>query len=182
MPRPIALTHHRCDVSFVQQELETAQWNEHTMRVDQYQSPHKVSDIWLRFNKWSNYDGDQAAFVDEHESVWYPQALRLPRCVLAACRVAELMGARQLGGVLITKIPPSGEVAPHVDRGWHAEYYDKAALQIQGNKDQGFHFDGCSVSALPGQIYRFDNSQTHWVTNDSDEDRITMIVCYKRSI
>lgn len=69
---------------------------------------------------------------------------------------------------------------PHVDTGWHAGFYEKAAIQIKGDARQAFHFDDASLSALDGESYAFDNSKLHWVTNDSDRERITLIVCMRR--
>ena len=70
---------------------------------------------------------------------------------------------------------------PHIDGGWHAAYYGKFALQVKGNEDQAFHFQHAHLSALPGELYTFDNSKMHWVTNDSDEERVTLIICIRGS-
>ena len=80
---------------------------------------------------------------------------------------------------MITKIPPGGMVKPHVDHGWHADYYDKYAVQLQGNCDQAFCFENESFSALPGDVYWFNNKVEHWVVNNSSEDRMTMIICIR---
>lgn len=92
-----------------------------------------------------------------------------------------IVGGDRLGMVLITRIPPRGRVEPHIDSGWHAGYYAKYAVQIKGNAGQAFHFDGESLSPEPGDLYTFDNSKLHWVTNDSDEERITCIICIRGS-
>lgn len=137
-----------------------------------------MSDIWCRFNDWRNFTGDLAAFNGPHRSVWYRAADEIPQIRLVVGDVLDNLPPCRLGGVLITKIPPGGRVEPHVDRGWHARYYrDKFAVQIAGNEQQAFHFEDMSYSALPGEVYWFDNGRLHWVTNDSDEDRITMIIC-----
>jgi len=89
------------------------------------------------------------------------------------------VGAERLGGVLITKVPAHDSVKPHHDEGWHATYYDKYAVQLASAPGQAFCFEGESFSAEPGQTYSFDNSHTHWVENDSDFDRMTLIVCLR---
>jgi hypothetical protein len=164
-------------------QLEAAPelWDEHRPRTAQYNSPHAndVSDIWVRYNAWENYTGDLAAFNEEHESVWYPCCEKLPAAQSIISYVYGLADGAELGGVLITKIAPGGEVVPHSDNGWHAEYYDKYAVQIKGNSDQAFHFEEISYSAEPGEVYKFNNQATHWVTNNSNEDRITMIICIR---
>jgi len=157
-------------------------WNTHTQRTTAYETPHKaVDDIWVRYNDWANFKGDRVAFNDAHTSVWYPVVGKIPRAWSLARRVMRMVGGRQLGGVLITRIPPGGEVKPHIDTGWHAGYYEKFAVQIKGNKDQAFCFEDAHISPEPGDLYTFDNSRLHWVRNDSDEDRITLIICIRRS-
>jgi len=156
-------------------------WNQHTPRRQQYVHAG-ISDLWVRYNSWDNYQ-DLRSFNDEHESVWYPVAYQIPALRFMVNDVLAHLPPVELGGVLITKIPPGGAVQPHSDHGWHAEYYpDKYAVQIKGNKAQAFHFEHLQLSAEPGEVYWFDNSQVHWVTNNSDEDRITMIICTRERV
>jgi Aspartyl/Asparaginyl beta-hydroxylase len=176
------------DVSMVRTQLETHPdlWNQFTLRTKLYQGPHNsVSDIWMRYRHWSEFD-QQAAdgvqrFVGEpHDSSWYPAAYvltALKEIIFDLCRTYEV---ERLGGVLITRIPAGGQVAPHIDRGWHATYYEKLALQLQGNEDQAFCFEDGKFRCGAGTLYTFDNSKSHWVTNESPEDRITAIICVRR--
>jgi len=150
-------------------------WNRNTQRTEHPSSPHHgLSDIWVRYS-----DGDLDPKVP-HDSVWYPAYRDLPQVRELVFNLMRYVEGERLGGVLISKIPPGATCKPHVDiGGWHAEYYDKYAIQLQGNAKQAFHFEGESFSAMPGDVYWFDNHQKHWVTNDSDEDRMTMIVCIR---
>lgn len=181
---PIIDLMKRFDVTEAVKQIEDHPelWNTHTLRTDRYNTPHAdVSDIWVRFNDWANYDGDPVAFtMRPHESVWYPSAYELPAVVKLVHKVFAYVVGHTLGGVLITKIPPGGEVGPHVDSGWHAEHYEKFAVQLKGNDQQAFHFEGYELRPSPGDLYTFDNSRLHWVTNDSEEDRMTLIICIRR--
>lgn len=155
-------------------------WDRHTPRQEQYVHA-EMSDIWARYNAWENYHGDLRAMSEPHESVWYPAAYEIPAIRLVVNDVLSNLDPVELGMVLITRIPPGGNVAPHVDEGWHATYYDdKYGVQLQGNEKQSFNFLDYSLVTHPGQVFWFDNSQEHWVINDSDEDRMTMIVCTRR--
>ncbi len=155
-------------------------WDQHRMRTEHPNSPHReASDIWVRYNAPENFTTIEE-FNGPHESSWYPAAdvLRAKPYVMA---IFQAMGGTRLGGVLITKIPAGKQVYPHRDTQWHATYYDlKVALQIASNPEQSFCFDDSSLSALPGELYVFDNSKRHAVLNPSNEDRITMIVCMRR--
>lgn len=157
-------------------------WNRFRHRLDRYGSPHTgVSDVWVRFNDLANLDADPVAFFQgEHESVWYAVAEQLPAVRGLVKQLFNDVSGQRLGGVLITRIPAGGDVKPHVDTGWHAGYYEKFAIQLKGTPEQAFCFEDSQLSALPGESYTFDNSKLHWVTNCSDSDRMTLIVCIKR--
>lgn len=115
-------------------------------------------------------------FNAPHISVWYPVIDKIPR-VKALCEwLMDTLEGHRLGGVLITKVPAHKQVYPHADVGWHAGYYKKVGMQLAGNEDQAFCFDDGELSAMPGECYWFDNHVKHAVRNDSDEDRITLIV------
>jgi hypothetical protein len=147
-------------------------WDQNPGRTESPDSPHhELSDIWARYAK-------DATETGPHESVWYPCADLLPVRDLVYPLMTHVRGD-QLGGVLITKIPPGKSCKPHRDPGWHARYYEKFAVQIQSSPGQKFCFEGEELEPMPGDVYWFDNAHTHWVTNPTPHDRITMIVCIK---
>ncbi|VTU37007.1 aspartyl/asparaginyl beta-hydroxylase domain-containing protein [Variovorax sp. PBL-E5] len=149
-------------------------WNQRTERTAPEGSPHHgLDDIWPRF-------ADPATMREDgsHDSVWYPAADLLPVREIVFPLMAGVRGER-LGGVLITRIQPGRTCRPHTDPGWHARFYEKFAVQIEAAPEQAFHFAGHTLVTKPGDVYWFDNAYTHWVTNDSQRDRITLIVCIR---
>jgi len=148
-------------------------WDENPSRTDNPLSPHHgLSDIWLRYAP-PGVDGSQP-----HASVWYDS----PIVAAAQDLVYPLMSmvrGDELGGVLLTKIPAGMECKPHTDPGWHARYYQKYAIQIQSAPGQSFNFDNEALVTRPGDVFWFDNSQTHWVPNPTLHERMTLIVCIK---
>lgn len=158
-------------------ELQGEVWDQFPYRR-QADSPHReLSDIWVRYNPIENFENGR--FNEEHVSEWYPIVQQIPEAKRLSERIAADYG-QKLGGVLITKIPAHKQCYPHIDRGWHAEAHDKLALQVKGNQAQRFHVEGEELTTLDGDLFTFDNSKLHWVTNLSDEDRITMIVCLRK--
>jgi quercetin dioxygenase-like cupin family protein len=150
-------------------------WNQHTARTEDPASPHHgLDDIWARYG-----DPERAHDGLAHDSFWYPPAdiLGLKPLCHEIMRRAEGV---ELGGVLITRIPPGATCKPHTDPGWHARRYEKFAVQITSAPGQRFHFDDESIETKPGDLYWFDNQFTHWVTNDTPYERVTMIVCIRR--
>jgi quercetin dioxygenase-like cupin family protein len=180
---PIKLLRARLPVQQLHAELlaHPELWNQHKARTEQY-AHSAISDIWLRYNDLANFKGDLESFNAEHESVWYPSFDLLPASVPIIFNTMRFVMGERLGGVLITKVPPGGRVEPHSDHGWHATKYQKFAVQIAATDEQAFCFDEMQLITAPGDMYTFDNQKLHWVENDSDEDRITMIICIESSL
>jgi hypothetical protein len=165
----------RLNVFAAQQELESCSgWNLWPHRKSAKRSPHReCDDIWVRFQTTpTREDGS-------FDCGWYDVADELPAIVDLCNAVEAVTGAVEMGGVLITRIPAGKQVYPHADFGWHAEHYEKYAVQIKGNADQRFYFDDSSLSPDPGDLYTFVNQHRHWVRNDSTEERITLICCLR---
>jgi hypothetical protein len=149
-------------------------WNMHTERTESPDSPHYgLDDIWVRYGKPEHAVNNQA-----HAAQWYPCADMLG--VKQLCLdLMRHVGGVELGGVLITRIKPGKICRPHEDHGWHARYYDKFLVQISSAPGQAFHFEDERLETKPGDVAWFDNKYTHWVTNDTPYERVSMIVCIR---
>lgn len=149
-------------------------WNQHTSRTESADSPHHgLDDIWARFGA-SHVDASQP-----HDSIWYPSADILG--IKSMCMdIMRGVDGVELGGVLITRIPPGQECKPHIDPGWHARRYEKFAVQITSAPGQIFGFDDQQLETKPGDLFWFNNHYTHWVTNPTNYERITMIICIRK--
>ena len=150
-------------------------WNEHPERTQDPTSPHHgLDDIWARY-------GDPARATDgaPHDAFWYSCAdvLGIKSMCLDLMRAVDGV---ELGGVLITRIPAGASVKPHTDPGWHARRYEKYGVQITSAPGQAFCFEGDELETRPGDVFWFDNAHTHWVTNPTPYERVTMIVCVRK--
>ena len=145
-------------------------------------SPHaEMDDIWVRYNDINPFlaAGSMEGFGDEHDSVWYPVYYELPEVKDIIFDVMSAVRGERLGGVLITRLPPGGKIEPHRDGGWHAEYYDKYYVPIQNDVGAIFGFEDGVIDPEEGEVYWFNNSELHWVENNTNDDRIAMIICIK---
>jgi len=150
-------------------------WNQHTERTASPDSPHHgLDDIWARFG-----DPERAQDGAAHESFWYPNSDVLGIKPLCYDLMRKFEGD-ELGGVLITRIPPGATCKPHTDPGWHARRYQKFAVQITSAPGQKFCFEGEELETKPGDLFWFDNQHLHWVTNETAYERVTMIVCIRK--
>ena len=151
----------------------------HNARAAAYGSPHaEMTDIWVRYNDIANIG---PRFNDAHDSVWYPAYCALPEIKPIIFGLMKFVSGERLGGVLITKLPPGGKIATHVDRNWHADYYEKFYIPIKNEPGAVFRFPSGDICPRQGDVYWFDNAVPHSVANDSDQDRIALVVCIKTS-
>ncbi len=159
-------------------------WDRYSMRRTMYDgSPHReCHDIWLRYNDFANFDPDDpVAFSNRHESVWYSAAWMMPKIKELVMQIYYHVNGTELGGVLITKVPPGCCVYPHVDTGWHAEHYDKKYLfLLKSAPKQVFKFTyGGNYEGETGELWLFNNQHEHSVYNASNEDRISLLLAVR---
>ena len=171
------------DVSQVVIELDEnkALFGEIDIRKNNINSPHiEMEDIWFRYKDLNEMiaSGDYSTLCDEHDSIWLKD---LPHAKRLCLDVMALVGGERLGGVFITKLPPGGKIKSHIDGGWHAKYYDKYYVPIKNVKGSVFGFIDGDIDAVVGEVWKFDNSIPHWVFNNSNSERIAMVICIKGS-
>jgi Aspartyl/Asparaginyl beta-hydroxylase len=149
-------------------------WDAYDVRTIKKDSPHHgTHDIFVRWCP-EGFNGGIP-----HDSVWYAPADILPVKPIVKALMASV-GGEKLGGVFITKIPPGKMVQPHIDDAWHANYYEKYGISIESAPGQFFCVDQDKLETRPGDLFTFNNSYLHWVTNPTGYDRITLIVCIRR--
>jgi hypothetical protein len=141
-------------------------------------SPHRESqDIWVRHQPYDSFgnsdvnEEEQAKMMVPTVSEWYPEALKLPAAMDMAQNVCQHLGAIQLGGHYVIKVPAGKKVYPHSDFSWHSTYYNKylVVLKTQPGVVFGWERSG-NMIPVTGDLWNFENDTKHWVYNDSDED------------
>lgn len=163
-------------------------WNRYTLRTKTYESsPHReVDDIFLRYRDWAEFDHEHPErFADQHVSQWYAAADELPSVKTTIEKIFTVVGGSELGGCLITRIPPGKQVYPHSDSGcWHSQYYrSKYLLLLQSAPGQSFEFgDEEKHEGKAGELFIFDNHPVHSVINNSDCDRVSLIMAIRQPV
>lgn len=189
--RHFTLVNEGIDVAPVLAELAKCDdlWNAHRARKDAPGTPHQaMDDLWLRFNDVAPFERGErpwSEFSAEHTPINYPGWYRLPSLRPIIFDLMRDVEGEALYGVLITRIPPGGSIDPHSDDSFHVQLTEKFYLSLQSDPGAEFHCiynDGASAESLnpkPGEIWLFDNRKRHAVSNNSQTDRITAIVCIR---
>jgi mannose-6-phosphate isomerase-like protein (cupin superfamily) len=139
-----------------------------------------TSDIWLRYRDPKEIKV-KSDWGEPHKPVWYPEANLLPEVKMICDRILKYFEPAELGGVLITRIPPQSEVKWHSDEfAWHARYYNRKVYTIlEGNKDCVNYFEDEMYRMLTGECWLFNNLVQHKVENHSNAPRISLITCVR---
>lgn len=165
------------DISTLRSQLEANPqlWDENSERKGGVHAA--MSDIWLRFRPKNELISVES-YAEQHIPIWYQSADILTDAKKIALDMIAYFRAVQLGGVLITKIPPGGEIKPHDDKGrWHPEFFNtKVYIPIQSNGQCINTCEGDEVNMVTGEVWVFDNLKTHSVRNEGNTDRITLII------
>lgn len=157
-------------------------WNERPFRTGYSTSPFAMtSDIWVRYRPIEELKTADD-YLQPHQAVFYPTWDILTELKPYVVLFQKLAGARELGGILLTKKPPGSAIPPHSDKGsWHAEYMDaKIWLTLSGPDEGCVHTcEDESVVMKPGEAWTFNNLLPHSVSNQSSQDQVTLIVCMR---
>lgn len=173
------------DVTGLQDELDRNPqlWSQYESRIAEG-TPHEgVPDIWVRYRAPEELTTIEA-FREPHVPVFYPAWYQLPSLHPIVSGLVRCFTPVMLGGVLLTRIPPKGQVKRHTDRGsWHAEFMNlKLYIGVVCNDDCINEVDGQEVVIKEGELWTFNNLIPHSVRNDGDTERITLIVCMRTEL
>jgi Aspartyl/Asparaginyl beta-hydroxylase len=150
-------------------------WNRHDLRTTHPRSPHTAcDDIWVRFNAYE--PDDPAAVIDAVQAVAYPAWTELPQLRGIVLDLMRRVEGVQLGRVIISRLAPGKRIEPHVDEGAPASFYRRYQIALQSLPGCVFHIEDEAVSFQAGEVWMIDNRATHWVENNSADDRIAVVV------
>ncbi len=148
-------------------------WNQITVRQSFPDSPHVDTEtIFVRGPKEFTYEDYQG----NTEAINYDTPYELQRHIQELVGLSnEVIGAKELGYVLIVKLLAGGEVFPHADEGNYAEYYNRYHIVVSSKEGNVFSVNDESIEMRTGELWTFNHKAPHHVINNSTEDRIHII-------
>lgn len=154
-------------------------WDEFPVRTEHPGTVHgDVSDVLLRY-QWL---GEPGAYRSEHEIQQdlecgpYDAWMLLPQAAGMVMALMARVGGTRLGRVVISKLPPGKAIAPHIDGGANASYYQRYQIALLNAPGSLFRIGDETVQFATGDIWWIDNLVEHEVVNNSAHDRLAMIV------
>lgn len=141
-------------------------------RLDPASYHTNVEDIVLRFQPLDRPSNLDFIYNNNYCIDYFVQTL-LP---ITSQVIKDFVANRPCGRVVISKLKANSSIAPHTDDGLYAKCHDRFHLVLESNPQVLFNSGDETINMVSGEIWWFDNMQTHSVYNNSDTDRIHIIV------
>lgn len=169
-------------------------WKEDTFLRHYPQGPFgEIESIMLRFPEKIVFDGPDAEEklalyksnrlpgFDQHESVDYPSYKVLHEARPLIMGLFSMVQGERLGRCIINKIKPGGRIFPHPDTPEHANYYRRFHIVLQSEPGVRFRCADEEAYFETGSAFWFNNKLEHEVVNNSNADRIHLVIDAKCS-
>ena len=177
------LIHAGLDVAPILAELDAVpEWGQYGERKEREGTAHGAisADLWIRYFARETLN-EPADYNRPGQCVFYPVWDRLPSIHRLTWGLMASQRAVELGGILCTRLPAGGRIERHSDaESWHARRYNrKCYVALQANARCIVECDGDEQVFRTGEIFEFDNTLPHAMTNGGDETRTTLIICLR---
>lgn len=150
-------------------------WNQNVQRTSFAGSPHReASDIWLRY--FDPKDAGDKNILDNLNAVPYPAWSLLAETQPLIFDLMRLVRGTRLGKCVITRLKPGSKIYPHKDEGTTAWYYDRYHINLHSMDGVKFRSGDETIYPMTGSCWLVNNQNEHEVINDSNDERIVMIV------
>lgn len=163
-------------------------WKEDTFLRDYPQGPFsEVESIMLRFPEKRVFEQEEDVerykrgehFFDQHECIDYPAYAILEEARPLVMGLMAYVQGERLGRVMINKIAPGGRIYPHADTPEHTDYYTRFHIVLQSGAGCYITSGDEQLEMRSGSVFWFNNKLEHEVVNNSNTDRISMVIDIK---
>lgn len=150
-------------------------WSADTRRQDFPGSPHRATQV-IHIRQQPT-ETPEAVFSELEADDTLAAHLMLEALFPTMKSILDAIGERgDIGRVMITRLPPGGQIEKHTDEGTYADHYDRFHLCLQADEDARFMCGGDLVGMQPGELWWFNHKKPHQVYNDGKVERIHLIV------
>jgi hypothetical protein len=164
------------DVTHLKDNLNGLDWSEHTIR--QNLGVHKNTETLEVIWDWESLETDK---IGKIHSNYYK--LDMESFLEKIKPIYESnYGDGYFIRVLVVKLKASSNIEPHVDNGYSLMTAKRTHIPIITNSGVTFTVGDETKYLKEGEIWEIDNSKVHSVDNNSDLDRVHLIMDYTTKI
>lgn len=180
----------KADVNLLMMQIKMnpGLWKEDTYLRDYPQGPFgEIESIMLRFPEKRVFEQEEElekykqglSSFDQHESIDYPAFGILTEARPIIFGLMSLVKGERLGRVMINKIAAGGRIYPHEDSKEHTDYYTRFHVVLQSGAGCILKAGDEQLEMRTGDVFWFNNKLNHEVINNSESDRLSMVIDIK---
>lgn len=162
------------DVSYLKDKLNGLDWEEHTIRqnLGVHKNTQTLEVVW-------DWDSLQTDKVGKIHSNYYK--LDMESFLEKIKPIFESnCGDGHFIRILLVKLKANSNIETHVDKGYSLITCKRTHIPIITNPDVTFTVGGETKHLKKGEIWEIDNSKEHSVDNNSNVDRVHLIMDYAK--
>ena len=164
--------HKNYDVDKIKKEVLKLEeeWLKDTSRQELFAAHKATTTVFLTDYalEWELYE-PYAGSVREPESILY-------KLVEPIIKDLEQMHNGQVGRVIFPKLKAGKTIDAHIDGGDYLDVSRRHHIPIVTNSKVFFAIDQGLLNMYEGECWEINNMKLHEVVNDSDEDRIHLLI------
>jgi hypothetical protein len=160
------------DVSSLKDKLNELDWNEHTIRQNQSFKVHRhTQTVEIMWDMESLYTNKIGKIHPNYYKLNIESILKKLKPIYETnC------GKGYFVRILLVKLKANSNIVPHFDGGDSLKNCNRTHIAITTNPDVTFTINGEKKYLKEGEIWEIDNTKEHSVDNNSNEDRVHLIM------
>lgn len=161
------------DISAIKEEvlnLTEEDWNLDITRQNIFKGVHHMTQCYFVMGFPLNWDG--VGYPSERKTT----KNRLYDSVKLISDQLEIYFNGRVGRAIFTKLVPRGTIPKHRDGGYYLMNSHRCHIPIATNENILFHLQDKTINMETGTCYEINNYDSHAVENNSDQERIHMII------
>lgn len=162
------------DVSYFKNYLNEMDWTEHTIRQNLFESHKHTQTLEIMWDMESL----QTNKIGKIHSNYYKLDLKSFLGTLKPI-YETTYGKGYFVRILLVKLKASSNITPHVDTGYSLTNCKRTHIPIITNSKVTFIVGGETKYLKEGEIWEIDNTKEHSVNNNSNIDRIHLLIDYE---
>lgn len=155
-------------------KVSDEEWNRWDIRQKRFEVHSKTKTYPLMF--WSNLETFQVGTNDTCNVLLMNELSPLWKPIKNIIRILEKKYNGKCINTILTKLPPKSCIPTHTDGGYLLSISHRFHIPIKTNKDIFFFIKNENYNFQEGTVYEISNLDLHGVENNSDEDRIHLII------
>lgn len=161
------------DISHISKHISgfDSEWKINTSRQDQQNPVHKNTESYFilgNIGEWVPGKNILPINVCRDKQLW--------KMVRPIIRDLERFHAGVASSAMIVKLMSEKDVMPHIDESEYLKSVRRSHIAIKTNDSVIFHVDKETKNIKTGECWEINNSKTHFVENNSDEERVHLII------